>query len=261
MKQYNTTELFGLSNARAVIENTCSMSLMYRRCGLRPKHLIVPLDPGCGRTTLLEYMTDMYKNADILDFASGLDDYIEIIFDGSLPQLRQAFATIDSAAVYANEYRGIIGMDISCIASHLGELQLVEFLNNCKRVGKHACIIFYVHSVPSRNEEILLEKLSETIENIQRIVVEPYSYDEICDIIIKTLIQRGIQLNLDAAGKKLLSNIVADCQISTVSEAIATADALVNYADFSGFIPVIDETGLKTMVAGWSRDTERSEVK
>ena len=74
-----------------------------KQCGLRPNHYIIPLDPGSGRTTLVEYMTDKYKEAGVLSFNSGLDDYIEVAFDGSLQQLKQAFAAIDSAAVYTNE--------------------------------------------------------------------------------------------------------------------------------------------------------------
>ena len=89
----------------------------------------------------------------------GLDDYIEIAFDGTLQQLKQAFAAIDSAAVYTNEYCNIIGMDISGISSHLGETQLTEFMKNCKRVCEHACVVFFVHTTPNRNEEKLMEKL------------------------------------------------------------------------------------------------------
>ena len=138
MKHYDITKPIGLATPCKEIESTCSNAHMYKRCGLRPKHYIIPLDSGSGRTTLVEYMTDKYKEAGVLSFSSGLDDYIEIAFDGSLQQLKQAFAAIDSAAVYTNEYCNIIGMDISGISAHLGETQLSEFMRNCKRVCEHA---------------------------------------------------------------------------------------------------------------------------
>lgn len=103
MKHYNITKPIGLATPCKEIEGTCSNAHMYERCGLRPKHYIIPLDSGSGRTTLVEYMTDKYKEAGVLSFISGLDDYIEIAFDGSLQQLKQAFAAIDSAEQKAPE--------------------------------------------------------------------------------------------------------------------------------------------------------------
>ena len=100
MKHYDITKPIGLTTPCKEIESTCSKAHMYKRCGLRPKHYIIPLDSGSGRTTLVEYMTDMYKEAGVLNFPSGLDDYIEIAFDGTLQQLKQAFSAIESAAVY-----------------------------------------------------------------------------------------------------------------------------------------------------------------
>lgn len=99
MKHHEITKPIGLSTPCKEIESTCSNAHMYKRCGLRSNHYIIPLDSGSGRTTLIEYMTDMYKEAGVLSFSSGLDDYIEIAFDGTLQQLKQAFADIDSAAV------------------------------------------------------------------------------------------------------------------------------------------------------------------
>ena len=78
MKRYDITKPIGLATPCKEIESTCSNAHMYKRCGLRPKHYIIPLDSGSGRTTLVEYMTDKYKEAGVLSFTSGLDDYIEI---------------------------------------------------------------------------------------------------------------------------------------------------------------------------------------
>lgn len=107
MKHYDITKPIGLATPCKEIGHTCSKAQIYKQCDLRPNHYIIPLDPGSGRTTLVEYMTDKYKEAGVLSFNSGLDDYIEIAFDGSLQQLKQAFAAIDSAAVYTNSYSDI----------------------------------------------------------------------------------------------------------------------------------------------------------
>lgn len=249
MKHCDITKPIGLDTLCAEVESTCSKAHIYKRCGLRPQHLIVPLDPGCGRTTFMEYMTDQYKKAGVLEFTSGLDDYIEVAFDGTLPQLKRVFAAIDSAAVYTNEYCNIIGMDISGIAAHLGETQLAEFMKNCKRVCDHACVVFFVHAVPNRNEEKLLEKLCETVGSVKRLTVEPYTKDDMCALIIKAVLDHGIEIRHEAAFQAELSDMVSACCISDVREAIAAADTIVQFADFSGFTPVVDETSLKSVTA------------
>lgn len=261
MKHYDITKPIGLETPCKEIQNTCSKAHMYKRCGLRPKHYIIPLDSGSGRTTLIEYMTDMYKEAGVLDFGSGLDEYIEITLDGSLQQLKQAFADIDSAAVYTNEYRNIIGMDISNISSHLGETQFAEFLKNAKRVCEHACVIFFVHTSPSRNEEKLLEKLLDTVENIQRLEVDPYTNEDMCSLIEKAIVEHGIEIKRESVFHTELSEMVSEFCISNVKDAISTADELVRFADFSGFTPTVDENNLKSMITCWHNDAERSEVK
>ena len=220
MKHYDITKPIGLATPCKEIESTCSNAHMYKRCGLRPKHYIIPLDSGSGRTTLVEYMTDKYKEAGVLSFTSGLDDYIEIAFDGSLQQLKQAFAAIDSAAVYTNEYCNIIGMDISGISAHLGETQLSEFMKNCKRV----C-------------------------------------EDISALIIKTVEEHGIEIKHENVFRAVLADMVSEFCIASVKDAITTADALVHFADFSGFIPTVDEGSLKSMITSWHNDAERSEVK
>lgn len=261
MKHYDITKPIGLATPCKEIEHTCSKAQMYKQCGLRPNHYIIPLDPGSGRTTLVEYMTDKYKEAGVLSFNSGLDDYIEVAFDGSLQQLKQAFAAIDSAAVYTNEYCNIIGMDISGISALLGETQLSEFMKNCKRVCEHACVIFFVHTTPNKSEEKLAEKLCETVDNVKRLEVEPYTTEDICALFIKTVEEHGIEIKHENVFRAVLADMVAEFCIASVKDAITTADALVHFADFSGFTPNVDESSLKSMITSWHNDAERSEVK
>jgi len=261
MKHYDITKPIGLLTPCKEIENTCKMAHMYKRCGIRPKHYIIPLDSGSGRTTLIEYMADMYKKAGVISFTSGLDDYIEIAFDGSLQQLRQAFYAVDSAAVYTNEYCNIIGMDISGISNHLGETHFTEFMKNCKRVCEYAYVVFFIHTTPTKNEEKLLNKLCEEIDNIKRLSVEPYTKDDMCAFIIKSIVQHGIDIKHETGFHAVLMDMISQFGITSVKNAISTADALVHFADFSGFIPTVDENSLKLMITSWHKDAERSEVK
>ena len=251
MKQYSITKPVGLTSLCQEIETVCQKAHIYRRCGIKPSHLLIPLDPGCGRTTFIQYMADMYKKHGVLEFGGGLDDVIEITLSGTLPQLKQAFAAIDAAAVYTNTYSSIVAIDISSIGFHLNETQCSELLARGKKVCAHALAAFFVHSIPSRNEQRLMEKLCKTIENIKRLHVEPYTRNDICELILRQIKDRGIQIKHEKAFLSALQDMVTELCISTVKEAVLVANGLVHYADFSSFVPTADENSLKMLAETW----------
>ncbi len=261
MKQNPITRPIGLEAACAEIERVCSQASLYKRCGLRPPHLILPLDSGSGRTTFLEYMADSFRKAGVLPFRSGFEDYLEISLDGTLPQLRQAFASIDAAAVYTNRYSNMVALDISPLAQHLSESQLPEFLKNAKRICEDACVVFFVRSEPSRNEERLLEKLCEAVDHIQRLAVEPYRQEELCRILEKVLEDRGLEIRQREAFRRALAAWASEFAISCVKEAVAAAESLIPFADFSGFVPVVDAGSLEAMLRSRQRGAQRREGK
>lgn len=129
MRCYNIPRPIGLESPCAEIESVCANAHLYKRCGKKPMHLIVPLDSGNGRTTFVEFLTDMYKKHGILSFTSGLDDYVEVTLDGSSTnKIAQAFSTIQEAAIYDNFYRNVAAVVISDVAKYINGPQLQEFL-------------------------------------------------------------------------------------------------------------------------------------
>lgn len=100
------------SICKYIDEYICKRSALYRNSLLKPPHMVIPLSKHSGRTTLIKYLRDKYKQSGILPFDSGLEDYLEIEFDGSLSQLKQSFTKINSEAIYKNHYTGIISFDI-----------------------------------------------------------------------------------------------------------------------------------------------------
>lgn len=261
MKQFEIRRPIGLDALCSEIEKVCRESYMYKRGGRRLDHLIVPLDSGSGRTTIIEYMVDKYKECGVLSFNSGIDDYVEVTFDGTLNQLNDAFRLIDDASTFDNEFSDLVAMDISNIAKHLNEIQLSEFLKKTKSVCDHSCVIFFVHANPSKNEEILLNKLCEAVDKIRRIDVEDYSQDNIKDLIIKDIEERGIEIMHSDVFQTVLTDIIEELSISSVKQALTIADTLVQFADFSSFTPVIDETALNNYISTWADGMERRDVK
>jgi len=90
-----------------------------------------------------------------------------------------------------------VSMDISAIANHLNESQLPEFIENASRLCKHAYVVFFISSQRSRNEERLVQKLVEAVPDIQEIPVQPYTLDELADMIIYDMTEHSIIVDLD----------------------------------------------------------------
>ena len=239
----------GLAGPRKEIENVCDKAAVYRIGGIRPMHFIVPLDSGEGRTTLLEYMTDKYKDAGVMDFSCGLDDYIEVVLDGSLHQLREAFASIDDAAIFDNEYRNIIGMDISGISGHLGEVQLTEFLENCRKVCEKACVVFFVHSNPTAKEEKLLEKLCEAIggKNVKRLKIEPYTAKELRDFVARDIEDKGIEVKHVRKFSAALDKALSELGITSIKDASDFVRTIIWHGNFRGGNCFVDETSVEAV--------------
>ena len=239
----------GLWDVQSGIEEICSKAYLYRSCFLRPEHFMVPLDEGCGRTTLLRHMAERYKDAGVLGFDCGLDDFLEIVFDGTPVQMRNAFSVIGSAAVYKNNYENIIGMDISRVAMHLGEAWCNEFLNNCKAVCEHASVVFFVRAEPSRNEERLMEKLQNAIDHIRRFDAQAYTQSELCEIIIRFFDEHYVVVEQEEKFRETLRVAVEETGIVNAKEACHLASALTRLAEFSEGRAVVNEAVLKAFLA------------
>ena len=226
MKSKRTLRPIGLASVTDAIDSICENRTLYARCGLKPEHFVVPLDAGNGRTTLVRYMKNMYKQSGILDFDSGLDDFIEIEFDGTMQQLKKAFSVIESAAVYANNYTGIVAIDISAIAAHINEAQCAEFLSRISVVCRYACVLFFVKANTSPSEEKLIAKICDNVQNVRMFQAELYSTEDVCEIVLKNIRSRGVLIDDEDEFKSVLLNLLQEhlelCNltINDITEAV-----------------------------------------
>lgn len=264
MRCYDIPRPIGLESPCAEIESVCANAHLYKRCGKKPMHLIVPLDSGNGRTTLIEFLTDMYKKHGILSFTSGLDDYVEVTLDGSSTnKIVQAFSSIQEAAIYDNFYRNVAAVIISDVAKYINGPQLQEFLKESKALCDNACVIFFVNSEMTANEEKLVDKLIEHIgkRQIKRIDVAPYSVADLCAVAEKAVTEHGVEIKHYAAFHAALLDVVSTFQIHSVRDVLNLVDNLIEYADFSLFTPAVDDKALSALASAWQEEKERSERK
>lgn len=174
------------------MEQICTHSHHLSRC---PGHIMLTLDSGEGRTTLVEYMANLYKQHNILSFSAGPDDYLELSFNGSSPQMRKNFEIIEDASVYANcAFDGVITMDISNLAAPLQEAVIAEFVTLFHKTCAHASVLFFLPGTPNRNQVRLAERLQAMIPGITPFFQKSYTIQELTELTVRRLTESGIAI-------------------------------------------------------------------
>lgn len=250
MRSYEIIKPVGLTGICDAVEFTCSKAEIFKRSALKPHHYIIHLDAGQGRTTVLEYISDMYKAYDILDFESGLDDYIELDLDGSYNNFRNGVETVFDAAVYSDYYQGIVGVSCSALASHRQETQWTEFNTFIKELSKSANLVFFVDYESSKYDELIINAIKNTISNVEYEI--PYTYDEYACIIESDIEKKGVVIKNSNEFHNTILEIVRFNSISVVKEAISIADEIIQYADFSTLVPTVSSDDIKLLSKGKS---------
>lgn len=149
----------------------------------KPEHFLVELDSEEEQTELTEYITDFFQENKIRHFG-GREAYLEYCVDGSMAQLKWMFADIIASAIYTNDFEGVIAMDIALLASKVNEAQMTYFLNEIKRISKHATLILFVSMVPSRNQALMVKKIKAVIEQINCFPVEAYQAENHLQLVM-----------------------------------------------------------------------------
>lgn len=262
MNTYRIERPIGANAFCEEIERVCNSSQIYRRTG--PKHLLVHMDAGSGRTTCIEYMTSMYKHYKILPFASGLDEYVEVSLDGSAPRkIQQGFAEFSAAAIYDNDFCNIAAVDISDVSKYMNSSQLQDFLKESKKLSETACVVFFTSSIPTQNEEKLIAKLLECVgpENVNRIYVAPYTKEELVNLAKKRLEELGIEVDGGNKFDHLLGEVFVNTEANTLKAALTVAETLVHFADFNKSVPTVDKKSVENMVSLYNRSETKGEKK
>ena len=214
-------------------------------------HMVIPLSKHSGRTTLIKYLRDKYKQSGILPFDSGLEDYLEIEFDGSLSQLKQSFTKINSEAIYKNHYTGIISFDISMLSQYINDIQGDTFFKEIKIIAQYANCVFFTNEFPSKSEERLTKGIISVLggSNVVIFDSDPYSCGELASIMINRMRELGIELKSERNVLALLKSAIPVYEINDLQQAIIATDTIIRNIDYTDSMPIIDEHNIKKILS------------
>lgn len=220
-------EPIGLIEAKTAIKKIVENAEAYRKGGLKPPDLILDIRNGNGRSCFAEYVRDTYKSYQITHFPE-LDDLLEYRVNGNLNALQKIFAEIDSAAVYSNQYEGIIAFGIDGLVKCVDEYQTQIFCDKVKELKDSASLLFYLNSFKETNERALIKKLQE-IDDIEQIHISGYTQEELVEILIKDLDLAGVAINDKGLNDKLVE-LIERKGFSTVKDIETVKKALIKGA-------------------------------
>lgn len=225
-------KLIGLKSILKEIDDISQKSYIYNTHNIKPANIMIRLDRGNGRTTILDYISDVFKQNKIIEFLDP-DSFIEITMDGSAAQFRKSECKVKDAAVYDNNYAGIIGIDCIALATHQTEPQYIDFFNFLKKISKYAFIVIFIPEKITKTEEKFINKIDLHISNIKHINAESYSVYELMSIFKQSMHQHNIHLNGYLGEEEDLCNIISINNITTAKEAYNLVNDIIFFAEIS----------------------------
>ncbi|MBO5371897.1 MAG: hypothetical protein J6A75_04155 [Lachnospiraceae bacterium] len=232
-------KLIGLRNLKKRIAKICEKAEVYRLGGKKLPHIIMELPKGNGQGAVSRYIANCFYNNEILDFSSGFERVLLYTIDGSIEQLKKISYEILGYAVYKNHFEGVVCFDISEMTLYLDEIQMHIFLDLIADISKHAVCIFFLREVTSKNSQKLIKNLKENLYNLEFIDNTPYTNLELAGIALNSVKSRGIEVKEERKVLKELVQIMKENEIGMAYKAIYVADKIVEFADYTGFVPVI----------------------
>ena len=224
----NIREPIGLVEAVKNIKKNCFSGAAYKKFKIKPPHVIFRLNDGQGRCRLIEYMTDMYGAAQVLDFSSGLGPCLGFKLSGTYDDFRRFIKAVEDAAVFRNEYTGIIALDITALYNHRQESQWADFWGAVKEISKYAYLVFFVSKEDTKCNNSLIGEIKKNIFNVEEVAISDYTAVNYADIIKQfiTDIDDSILLSDEA--------LVSVCSsITDIKSAQLIADSIVRNFDLS----------------------------
>lgn len=249
----NIVKPIGMEALCSKVGEVCANPYPYKFAGMKPPHFAVGLDKGNGRTTLLEYVSDMYRASGVIEFTGGVDDFLEVTFDGSLTQLKAETERVKDSGFYNNgKFKGVISVDAVEISKHQNETQAVEAERFIESINDYAAVILFYPTDMTLSEERYMSKLKGKLDNVIDFGGMTYTDKECADIVLRHITELGVNFELSDDGLTLLLKSVKELNVDTVESAVKFADGLILRADYLNGRLTVSDNQVRELCSGVS---------
>ncbi len=229
----NILKPIGVDELCATVETICANPYPYKITGVKPPHFAISIDSGNGRTTILEYISDMYKENGVIDFTGGIVDYAEIKLDGTLQQLYSCINAVKHSADYNNGvFKGVVGIDATKISGHQNETQAKEFETFFENIADSAVIVFFTPVNMTAAELRYTDKIKSKLDDVIDFGSCVYSDTNYSEIVLRYFEDCGIDFVRSESAIDTLVSAVNTLRVASVPKAIKFAKSLIIKADY-----------------------------
>lgn len=183
----------GLDSVKCTVKNICSEAAKYRF--RHPASMIIYLNEKQGRSTVAEYITDMFFVHKVMDFSMSRSEFIELDFNGEYKQFNDCMKQVNDAADYTNDdkYSNVlVETGINNLSKHLGEQHVDDYLNHVETMSKTAVLVIFVSENPNSKESQLIDRIKEVLPFANIIKPREYSVEDYCKVIKEKLCDYGV---------------------------------------------------------------------
>ena len=212
-----------------------------KRARGRVPDFFITMDAGNGQTFVTEAITDVLASHRLREF-HGLDEFLEYRTDGTLSNIKWIFADIDDNAVYDIGYKGVVAIDVTKLANNQNGYEMKYFEEHLAIVSQTATIILFCSKSAGLKGDKLRNRLCDVIGKDKMQVIDEYKYssNDYARMIVQNIEERGIEVSNVEKVIKVLSEVIRDKEVINAKSAVALAEQLVFFADYSRVIPVLD---------------------
>ncbi len=174
--------------------------------------LFVYTNPGCGNTKIVSLLAEYLDSKRNLMGFYGDVKFFEFKLDYCKPdnrftELFRLIDTIDSAAGFRNQYKGIIRINVDEWIEHHKEKHFLDFLQFLQANTAYWFIILTISDTEENEKTQEMEGIVSMYLRIEKITLNRPSDDDFVEFADKYLSKYG--LSLDDGAKELLTNSIA----------------------------------------------------
>lgn len=222
------SKLTGRKEVKGFVESILDNGDTYRLGKVKVPSVCMNVGEGEGQSAIIEYIADAMYDNHILPM-HALDRILEFRPDTTTASLIEMENIIRDAAVYTNDYEGIVAIDISNVASSDDRILQQRLVNIISKVSKKAMVIIFINDDSN-------ELKSQTMSAIGRCVdirVKPLSPAELAEIAIRSVEMRGINTIYREELTDFLHCIIERSHIKTAKLAEEFSDSLLFCCDYT----------------------------
>ena len=174
--------------------------------------LFVYTNPGCGNTKLISLLAEYLDSKRNLMSFYGDVKFFEFKLDYCKPdnqftELFRLIDTIDSAAGFRNQYKGIIRINIDEWVGHHKEKHFLDFLQFLEANTPYWFVILTISDTTENDKTKEMEGIVSMYLRIEKITLNRPSDGDFVEFADKYLSKYG--LSLDESAKELLTDSIA----------------------------------------------------